>query len=583
MLAATAAVLAVLAAPAAAVAANAVTQATPNTINRTFGVEHTSLALEGTTDPGVIAVQVTLDDTDPGTAAITLPATVATGADGGSWTLVIAGFMVTGLADGPLSVSTAYTLADAQVVAGDPLTILKDTVAPLPPTATPAGGLFNLDLSVSLSADLEEDVRYTTDGTEPTALSPSYGGPIAVTRTTAVRALAVDRAGNVGPSATFNFSVDKEAPVTTAAVPAGFHGAPVPVTLTATDAGGSGVATTWYTTDGTDPTNPAGSRVAYDPARKPVLGDGERLHFASVDAAGNIEVARQSAAAQVDTTPPVTSDDVPASWQPGPVEVTLTANDGTGSGVAATYFTLDGSDPADSANANRAVYNASAKPKLNDGQMIRYASVDAVGNVEAARTSAAAKVDTTRPVTTDDVPAEFQSGPVTVTLTATDSGSGVADVWYTLDGSDPADPASTRQRYSEGAKPTLGDGETIRYASVDAVGNVEVAKTSAAAKVDTTRPVTTDDVPAEFRGAAVEVTLSASDPGGSGVARTYFTLDGSDPADSANAMRAVYSESAKPKLNDGQTIRYASVDGSTAAQAIVIAPSGVPSSRRSAR
>src|SRR3712207_3478284 len=225
----------------------------------------------------------------------------------------------------------------------------------------------------------------------------------------------------------------------------------------------------------------------------------------------------------------------------------LPISDPNGSGVAKTYYTLDGSDPMDAANTGRKEYSAAAKPTLSDGERIRYASEDNVGNVEAAKTSAAAKVDTTKPVTTDDVPADWRGGAITVTLTATDpNGSGVADTYYTPDGSDPADAANAERReYSAAAKPTLGDGQRIRYASVDEVGSVEAAKTSAAAKVDTADPVTTDDVPATFRSGPVTVTLTATDTDGSGVAKTYYTLDGSDPTDATNAGRKEYSAAAK--------------------------------------
>src|SRR5215213_3840759 len=145
MLAAVAVLLVALAIPAGARAENAVTGATPNTINATFGVEHTDLVLEGTTDPGVTAVTVTVDDTDGATQAIALPASL--GAAGGTWSLTIAGFMVSDLSDGPLTVSTDYTVGEEHVAAA-PVTILKDIVAPEIPEAIPGGGLFNADLSV---------------------------------------------------------------------------------------------------------------------------------------------------------------------------------------------------------------------------------------------------------------------------------------------------------------------------------------------------------------------------------------------------------------------------------------------------
>jgi hypothetical protein len=143
------------------------------------------------------------------------------------------------------------------------------------------------------------------------------------------------------------------------------------VTLTANDTGVRAVASTWYTLDGSDPTladNPA--RHTYDPAARPTLGAGQRIRYASADSVGNVEGARTSLAAKVDTTAPATTDDVPAGAQPSAVTVRLTAADTGGSGVAQTWFTTDGSDPAVATNPARQRYGAS---------VLRHASVRATG------------------------------------------------------------------------------------------------------------------------------------------------------------------------------------------------------------
>ena len=89
--------------------------------------------------------------------------------------------------------------------------------------------------------------------------------------------------------------------------------------------------------------------------------------------------------ATIDTAAPVTTDDVPSGPIAGPVHlVTLTADDGGGSGVDRTYYTTDGSVPTTSSP----VYDPDDEPRLFDGQRIRYFSVDAVGNTEQVRTSA---------------------------------------------------------------------------------------------------------------------------------------------------------------------------------------------------
>ena len=59
-----------------------------------------------------------------------------------------------------------------------------------PPTFNPPGGFYSTAQSVALSAAPGTVVRYTTNGSRPTANSPIYSGPIAVSGPTAVRARA---------------------------------------------------------------------------------------------------------------------------------------------------------------------------------------------------------------------------------------------------------------------------------------------------------------------------------------------------------------------------------------------------------
>ena len=179
------------------------------------------------------------------------------------------------------------------------------------------------------------------------------------------------------------------------------------------------------------------------------------------------------------------------------------------------------------------------KPALSHGESIRYFSVDVAGNAEMLHSSTAAQVDTQAPVTTDDVPATFAGSSITVTLSATDQPTSAGDsagvkqdsgrdaIYYET-GTSPAVPTTASALYDPANKPTLSDGERIRYFSVDAVDNAETPHSSLAAQVDAQAPATTDDVPTAFQNAPVTVTLSASD-GGSGVANTYYET-GTSPA-----------------------------------------------------
>ncbi|MEU4676585.1 ThuA domain-containing protein [Micromonospora sp. NPDC023737] len=136
--------------------------------------------------------------------------------------------------------------------------------------------------------------------------------------------------------------------------------------------------------------------------------------------------------------------------------------------------------------------------------------------------------DETAPVTTATVtgnPVEgWHTGPVTVTLAATDEdgGSGLAGTEYQLDG------AQTWTAYT-GPVPVSGEGEhELRFRSTDQAGNVESTKT-VAVKIDATAPVTSATfAPANDEGwhdGTIPVVLTSTDAG-SGVKTVEWSLDG---------------------------------------------------------
>ena len=106
-------------------------------------------------------------------------------------------------------------------------------------------------------------IRYTTDGSDPTASSTAYGGPFTVSSTTTIKYRAWDNVGNVEPTNTQLVTITVVVPDTTppassitcnlAVCSTGWYNAPVTLGLSATDSQ-SGVASIHYTTDGSDPT-----------------------------------------------------------------------------------------------------------------------------------------------------------------------------------------------------------------------------------------------------------------------------------------------------------------------------------------
>jgi len=131
-------------------------------------------------------------------------------------------------------------------------------------------------------------------------------------------------------------------------------------------------------------------------------------------------------------------------------------------------------------------------------------------------------LDTIAPTTGDDAPAGWQTSAVTVTLTATDTTSGVGSISYSTDGG---------ASWVGGASvlvPAPSDGSNdgvhqVSYRATDRAGNEALAKTFSVS-IDAGAPTTTDDAPAGWNATDVTVNLSANDTT-SGVALTQYSTD----------------------------------------------------------
>ncbi|MFZ2539218.1 MAG: glycosyl hydrolase family 18 protein, partial [Oscillospiraceae bacterium] len=123
------------------------------------------------------------------------------------------------------------------------------------PSFSPTGGTFSVAQSVTIScATAGATIRYTTDGTQPTATSAQYNGAINVASTTTLNAKAfkTGMTDSVTASATYTIS---STPIQTVATPSfspigGTFNVAQSVTISCATAG----ATIRYTTDGTQPT-----------------------------------------------------------------------------------------------------------------------------------------------------------------------------------------------------------------------------------------------------------------------------------------------------------------------------------------
>ncbi|GHG85161.1 chitobiase/beta-hexosaminidase C-terminal domain-containing protein [Comamonas sp. JC664] len=421
-----------------------------------------------------------------------------------------------------------------------------------PPTTrvTPAGGEFTTSVAVTLTCEDGSGsgcaaTYYTLDGTTPGTGSMRYREPFTLGNTTTVRFYSVDVAGNAEAPGTVTFTLagaaDTAAPRTVANPAGGAFNSARSVTLTCNDGAGSGCAATHYTLDGGVPT------LASPRYTAPLtVTASATLRFFSVDRVGNLEAVQQ-ARFVVDTEVPQVAATPRGGGFSASRTVTLTCDDGEGSGCAAIHYTLNGSLPTLEAPVYQEPLLLTATTR------VRFIAVDWVGNVSDVvselYTRDTSVEDRTAPVTTASPAGGVYWSTQSVVLSCTDdaAGSGCAGTYYTVDGSV---PTTSSLRYT--APITVATTTTLRFFSRDLAGNDEAAK-SEQYTLDTTPPVTTASPRGGVFQEAVAVTLACSDSG-SGCAETRYTLDGSAPTASSPRYEGPIT------LTRSVTLRFASTD-----------------------
>ncbi len=290
---------------------------------------------------------------------------------------------------------------------------------------------------------------------------------------------ATDAAGNVSDVSTFAVKIDTTPP--TSSVQGGgetWHNGTATGVITAQDV--AGVDRIAYHIVGDSAwTVIVGSRASFD-----VSGDGvHEYEYNVVDVLGHVSETR-AFQVRIDTLAPTVSttgaDDV---WHATDVTVSLSATDPgepAASGVAGIEYRRG--------KSGAWIYQAGGSADVvvlaaeNEGSTLyQYRAMDAAGNTSRIATFTV-KIDTVAPVSSaQGGGSTWRKAPVTLMFTASDTGSGVDHIEYSLDG----------ETWTTAAKLKIGDEGTtsVKYRAVDAVGNVEKVR-STNVNIDTHGPQT---------------------------------------------------------------------------------------------
>lgn len=184
--------------------------------------------------------------------------------------------------------------------------ILIDVTAPTV-TANPTGGYYNTGKSVKLTTtDPESDTitYYTTDGTDPqtSGTRSIYTNAISINKSTTLRYIAQDTAGNWSPGYTQTYVIDTTTPTVTANPTGGLYNTTKNVTLTMSESG-----TIYYTINGTTPTST--SNIYKGPIS---ITNTTTLKYMAMDLAGN-QSPIYSQQYTIDKTAPKVSSTTPTN------------------------------------------------------------------------------------------------------------------------------------------------------------------------------------------------------------------------------------------------------------------------------
>lgn len=378
---------------------------------------------------------------------------------------------------------------------------------------------------------------------------PNVGSPLRFTSQGANQTREItltDRFGNLTTVTSPPVNIDWNAPTTSASITGsgGEWSTSVQVTLSGND-NLSGVANTFYRLDG-------GAVQTYTSPFLVSSNGTHTLRYWSVDVAGNAESEFAHAdVIKIDNAAPTTQflpngTTGTNGWFRSTVNIFLSAFDNNQSGVASTFYSVDGGATQ--------TFAGNISINTQGVHQVQFWSVDRAGNTEAQQ-SATVKIDSTAPTVVHSLSGVlnglgYYTSPVQVTLTASDNLSGVANVFYRIDGG-----ATTT--YTGPFTYSTDGTHQVDYWDTDVAGNNSLNVSTVIFRIDRTPPVTEVSfsttnlgINGWYRG-PFQISMSATD-NLSGVQNTQYKID--------NGTVKIYTAPFNYSTSGLHTLTYWSID-----------------------
>ena len=429
----------------------------------------------------------------------------------------------------PIKVSMNETIKAIAVASGDATSAVSSAtfgIEATPPTFSLKSGTYSTAQTLTLSDSKSGmQINYTTNGSTPTSTSARYTGPIKVSSSETVKAIAIGTSYAASPIVSEEYKINVVSAAPVFSLKSGTYAADETLTLSDATPG----ALIYYTVNGSTPTT---SSTRYTAAIKVIENETVKA-IAAIP--GDTSSSMSSATYVLETAVPTLS--LKAGTYLG--AQTLELSDVTPGAVI--YYTLNGSTPTSSS----ARYSSAIK--VEESETIKVIAL-ASGHVWSAASSAAYTINIAAPTLS------LRAGTYAAdeALTISDATPG-ALIYYTVNGST---PTTSSTRYTATIK--ISESETVKAIAV-IPGGKSSAVTSAAYVLETAVP--TLSLKAGTYLGAQTVALADATPG----AAIYYTINGSNPTASS------YRYSTPIKLAASQTVKTIALAANHSLSAVALA------------